>query len=89
MIFIEIETKSTKEVIEFYYHWKHSGHYKMFKYHGRPWATNRKNECDRRVANWDNTNEAMADIDPAEAERTKIEKEKKEKEKEAAEEAES
>jgi len=79
-----IGSKSTKEVIEFYYHWKHSAHYQMFKYHGRPWTTNRKQECDRRVANWDNTNDAMSEIDPKEAEKLKLQKEKKEAEAAAA-----
>merc|ERR1712048_745250 len=47
-----IETKTCNECVEFYYHWKHSGHYQMFKYHGRPWTTTKRNACNKKVAQW-------------------------------------
>lgn len=58
-----IETKTTNEVVEFYYHWKLSGHYQMFKYHGRPWSTNRRTACNKKVEQWKETNKVMKEFD--------------------------
>jgi hypothetical protein len=61
--FFKIETKTTNEVVEFYYHWKLSGHYQMFKYHGRPWSTNRRTACNKKVEQWKETNKVMKEFD--------------------------